>query len=96
MSWLFWLSFGGFGIASLACFARAYAHLTDEARSPGSRLPMRGSLIRQNIFTERGWRLRIFGWAFAGLALLVLVIAGIAERRAARENSAGPSIEQSR
>ena len=74
--WL-WIPFGLFGSASLGCFGRSYAHLTPEARQLGSRLPLRGVLARQNIFTARGWQLRTWGWVFGALALLVLAAAGI-------------------
>ena len=79
MSLWFWVPFGFFGFASLGCFVRSYAHLTPEARRSGSRLPLRGALARQDIFTPRGWQLRIWGWGLGGLALLVLIAAGILE-----------------
>jgi hypothetical protein len=82
MPWFLWVPFAASGIASVTCFTLAYAHLTPEARAAGSRLSLRGALTRQDIFTPAGWRLRMFGWIFAGLALLVLVGAGLHERGA--------------
>lgn len=81
MSWTFWIPFGGFGLASLGCFIRSYAHLTPGARQPGSRAVMRGPLSRQDIFTPQGWRLRTYGWTFAGLSLAALALAGIMQAR---------------
>lgn len=81
MTWIFWIPFGGFGLASLGCFVRAYAHLTPEARRPGARAVMRGALSRQNLFTARGWQLRLYGWVFAGLSLAVLALAGLLQAR---------------
>lgn len=77
MPWYLWLQFAGSGLASVGCFAMAYAHLRPEARAAGSRLALRGALTRQDIFTPRGWRFRLLGWVFAGIALLALVEAGL-------------------
>jgi hypothetical protein len=73
MTAIAWAAFALSGLASLGCFARSYAHLTPDAKRWGSRLPLRGPLTRQDIFTARGFELRLRGWAFAGLALVALL-----------------------
>lgn len=74
MSWVVLLLFGVFG--GLACFSflRSYRHLRPGTDAVRRRLILRGPLIRQELFTPEGWTLRLRGWLFAGLALLVLLV----------------------
>jgi hypothetical protein len=43
---------------------------------------MRGPLTQANRFTAEGWALRLRGWIFTGLALLLLAVWGLWEMRA--------------
>jgi hypothetical protein len=73
MPWYVWLPFAGFGLACVLCFLSAYRHLRPEVKPLAGRLTLRGPLIRQNLFTDRGSQLRLFGWMFACCAMAVLV-----------------------
>ncbi len=75
--WTVWIVLGTLGLASLTCFIRSYAHLTPEAGRSGSRFTLKGALTRQDIFTQRGWELRLWGWALAGVAMLGLAVMGV-------------------
>lgn len=76
------------------CFLRSYAHLTPGREAEGV-ASAHGALTRHDIFTPRGWHLRLWGWALSGLALLTLAIAG----HSCRPRSLGlqrPGVELSR
>jgi len=79
MPWYVWLPFAGFGLACVICFARSYRHLRPDVEHQAARLTLRGPLIRQNLFTDRGSQLRLFGWIFACCAMGVLVAWGLIE-----------------
>jgi hypothetical protein len=68
------------GLASF-CFLRSYRHLRPGTDAVRRRLILRGPLARQDFFTSEGWALRLRGWLFAGLAILVLLAWGLWERR---------------
>lgn len=82
LPWFIWVPLLAFGPGSAGCFLRSYAHLTPAAKQEGSRATLHGALTRHDIFTPRGWHLRLWGWALSGLALLTLAIAGIHAARA--------------
>ena len=77
MSWYAWLPFAAFGVASVWCFASSYRHLRPELGRRAGRLALRGALVPQNLFTERGWRLRRLGGIWACCALGVLLMAAL-------------------
>jgi hypothetical protein len=79
MPWYVWLTLAGFGLASIICFVRSYRHLRPDAKRQAVRLTLRGPLIRQNLFTGRGFQLRLFGWILACCAMGVLVVWGLIE-----------------
>jgi hypothetical protein len=80
MSWLALLLFGAFGGLACFCFLRSYRYLRPGTDAVRRRLILRGPLTRQDLFTTEGWVLRLRGWLFAGLALLVLLVWGLWER----------------
>jgi hypothetical protein len=71
---------GLFGALSCFYFVRSYRHLRPGTDAARRRLVLRGPLNRQDLFTPEGWALRLRGWIFAGLGLLVLLIWGLWER----------------
>ncbi len=77
LPWFLWVPMAGFALGATVCFVLSYGHLTPEARKQGSRAVLRGPLARQDIFTPRGWRLRLWAFSLFGLALLTLAIAGV-------------------
>ena len=79
MPWYIWIPFATLGILSVGCFARSYAHIRPELQGQARRLTLRGSLIRRNLFTERGSQLRVLGWVWAGCAMGVLIVWGLIE-----------------
>jgi hypothetical protein len=79
MPWYVWLPFAGFGFVCVLCFVRSYWHLRPGVEPLAGRLTLRGPLIRQNLFTNRGSQLRLFGWIFACCAMGILVVWGVIE-----------------
>jgi hypothetical protein len=73
MPWLPLLLFALFGGLAGFYFWRSYQRLRPGTDAVRRRLILRGPLSRQDLFTPEGWALRLRGWVFAGLALLVLV-----------------------
>jgi hypothetical protein len=79
MPWYIWIPFAGLGVLSVACFARSYAHIRPELQGQAHRLTLRGSLIPQSLFTDRGSQLRVLGWIWACCAIGVVIVWGLIE-----------------
>jgi hypothetical protein len=79
MPWYIWLPFAIFGLASLACFASSYRHLRPDMQRRAHRLTLRGALIPQGLFPDRGSQLRALGWIWASCAMAVLVVWGLVQ-----------------
>jgi hypothetical protein len=77
MPWYIWIPLVGFGLLSVLCFLRSYRHIRPELQRQAHRLTLRGPLIRQNLFTDRGWQLRLLGWVWACCAMGVLILWGL-------------------
>lgn len=81
MPWYVWVPFASLGALSIYCFARSYRHLRPDAQGKADRLVLRGPLIRQNLFTDRGSQLRLWGWVWACCAMGVLIVWGLIENQ---------------
>jgi len=80
MAWYIWIPLAVFGAASVYCFMRSYRHLRPEVEGQAHRLALRGPLMRQNLFDDRGSRLRLLGWMWACLAMAALIAAGLVDK----------------
>jgi hypothetical protein len=80
MPWYVWVPFAAFGSACVLSFARSYRHIRPEMEKEAHRSVLRGPLMRQNLFTDRGSQLRLFGWLWACCAMGVLIVWGLVER----------------
>lgn len=77
MPWFIWIPLVALGLLCVGCFARSYAHLRADASREAQRSVLDGPLIPQRIFTEKGSRLRLWGWAWACCAMGVLILWGL-------------------
>lgn len=84
MRWFPLLLIGILGSLGCLCFWRSYRYLRPGSEAAQRRLIMRGPLKRHDLFTTEGWALRLRGWVWLGLALLVLALWGLWEIRAAK------------